>query len=202
MNKKILSALIPGLLSGLRLASRPGRPQLRMRKLPFVLSLSLLLLLPPGASAQGRFSKYLEMAGSAPFIVIDKEGFSLTLVDAAGEAIVSYGMACAVNYGPKKVAGDHKTPEGVFKINELLNAKGLSHDFGDGKGPVRDAYGPWFLRLDVPGFRDIGIHGTPFPESIGSRATEGCIRLRNEDILDLKRRVRLGTPVIILPDPQ
>ncbi len=46
-----------------------------------------------------------------------------------------------------------------------------------------------------------GIHGTPFPESIGTRATEGCIRLRNEDITDLKGRVRVGTTVIILPDP-
>ena len=53
----------------------------------------------------------------------------------------------------------------------------------------------------MPGFRDIGIHGTPFPESIGTRATEGCIRLRNEDILDLKQRVKVGTVVIILPDP-
>ena len=99
------------------------------------------------------------------------------------------------------VRGDHKTPEGTFKINQLLNAKGLTHDFKDGKGPIKDAYGPWFLRLDVPGFWDIGIHGTPFPESIGTRATEGCVRLRNEDILDLKSRVKVGTVVIILPDP-
>ncbi len=53
----------------------------------------------------------------------------------------------------------------------------------------------------MPGFRDIGIHGTPFPESIGSRATEGCIRLNNQDIVDLKNRVKLGTVVIITPDP-
>ena len=88
----------------------------------------------------------------------------------------------------------------TFKINQLLNARGLSHDFGDGKGPVRNAYGPWFLRLDVPGFNDIGIHGTHLPESIGSRATEGCIRLTNDDITDLKGRVKVGTVVTILPD--
>jgi lipoprotein-anchoring transpeptidase ErfK/SrfK len=121
-------------------------------------------------------------------------------VDSTGEAIKQWGIACAVNYGPKKVRGDHKTPEGTFKITQLLYAKGLSHDFHDGKGPVKDAYGPWFLRLSVPGFIDIGIHGTPFPESIGSRATEGCIRMRNEDVTDLKQRVKVGTTVIILPD--
>ena len=65
---------------------------------------------------------------------------------------------------------------------------------------MRNAYGPWFLRLDVPGFNDIGIHGTHLPESIGSRATEGCIRLTNDDITDLKGRVKVGTVVTILPD--
>ena len=158
------------------------------------------LLAGLSAGAQAPFAKYLDQAGDAPFIVIDKQGFKLTLADAQGQPIREYGISCAVNYGPKKARGDHKTPEGTFKINQLLNAKGLTHDFKDGKGPIKDAYGPWFLRLDVPGFWDIGIHGTPFPESIGTRATEGCIRLRNEDILDLKSRVKVGTVVIILPD--
>ena len=169
-----------------------------MKKILFV----LLALLPAlGARAQAPFAKYLSQVDSTPFIVVDKQAFKLTLVDEAGQPIKEYGISCAINYGPKKVRGDHKTPEGTFKINELLNAKGLTHDFKDGKGPVKDAYGPWFLRLDVPGFWDIGIHGAPFPESIGTRATEGCIRLKNEDILDLKSRVKLGTWVIILPDP-
>ena len=65
---------------------------------------------------------------------------------------------------------------------------------------MKGAYGPWFLRLDVPGRRDIGIHGTHLPESIGTRATEGCIRLANEDIKDLKERIKVGTVVTILPD--
>ena len=169
-----------------------------MKRILFV----LLALLPAlGVRAQAPFAKYLDQAEGAPFVVVDKQGFTVTLVDPQGNPIKEWGMSCAINYGPKKVRGDHKTPEGTFKINELLNAKGLSHDFKDGKGPVKDAYGPWFLRLDVPGYRDIGIHGTPFPESIGTRATEGCIRMRNEDITDLKQRVKVGTVVIILPDP-
>ena len=165
------------------------------------IALLLLALLPAlTAGAQAPFAKYLDQAGDAPFIVIDKQGFKLTLADAQGQPIKEYGISCAVNYGQKQRRGDHKTPEGTFKINQLLNSRGIPHDFGDGKGPIPNAYGPWFLRLDVPGFRDIGIHGTPFPESIGTRATEGCIRLRNEDITDLKGRVKLGTTVIILPD--
>ncbi|MCQ2179871.1 MAG: L,D-transpeptidase [Bacteroidales bacterium] len=161
----------------------------------------LALLFCLAASGQD-FSKYLSQVDEYPFIVISKTELTLDLVDARGNSIVHYGCACAKNYGPKEKKGDHKTPEGVFKITQLLNARGLSHDFGDGKGPVRDAYGPWFLRLGVPGYIDIGIHGTHLPESIGTRATEGCIRLKNEDIVDLKQRVHVGTPVIILPDAQ
>lgn len=169
-----------------------------MKKIIIILLLAVLL--PDVAGARGAFAKYLPKADSYPFIVVDKQAFTLTLVDSLGNPVKQYGIACAKNFGPKQKRGDHKTPEGTFKINQLLYAKGIPHDFHDGKGPIKDAYGPWFLRLDVPGFWDIGIHGTPFPESIGSRATEGCIRMRNDDVTDLKERVEVGTTVIILPD--
>ena len=136
-----------------------------------------------------------------PYIVVDKQNFTLTLNAADGTPIKVYRIACGKGIGNKTRSGDHKTPEGSFRINEILNSRSLSHDFGDGKGPVKGAYGPWFLRLDVPGRRDIGIHGTHLPESIGTRATEGCIRLANEDIKDLKERIKVGTFVTILPDP-
>lgn len=146
------------------------------------------------------YKAYLEEIGYKTFILISKEDLTLKLIDKDGVLIKEYGIACSKYYGNKEKRGDNKTPEGTFKINQLLNARGLSHDFGDGKGKIPNAYGPWFLRLSVPGFNDIGIHGTHLPESIGTRATEGCIRLKNEDIIDLKGRVALGTPVIILPD--
>jgi len=39
------------------------------------------------------------------------------------------------------------------------------------------------------------IHGTNDPGSIGGFVSYGCIRMTNEDILDLMGRVRIGTPV-------
>lgn len=141
-------------------------------------------------------------ANGKPFVVVDKPALTLSLMAPDSTVIKSYPIACGINYGNKTRSGDHKTPEGRFHITEILNARGLSHDFGDGKGPIRNAYGPWFLRLSVPGRRDIGIHGTHLPESIGTRSTEGCIRLTNEDITDLKQQVSVGTLVIILPDKQ
>lgn len=168
----------------------------------FLFCLLLLLLPPVRATADGRYADYLASVGPTAFILISKQDMTLTFVDEQGNPVKEYGIACAVNYGNKERRGDHKTPEGIFKIKQIVNSRGWAHDFGDGKGLIHGAYGPWFLRLDVPGFNDIGIHGTHLPESIGTRASEGCIRLRNEDIEDLKSRVQLGTPVIILPDPQ
>ncbi|MBB3133682.1 lipoprotein-anchoring transpeptidase ErfK/SrfK [Rhizobium pisi] len=42
------------------------------------------------------------------------------------------------------------------------------------------------------------IHGTNAPWSIGSAVSSGCIRLRNEDVVDLYDRVSVGTRVIVM----
>src|SRR5207244_11173218 len=42
------------------------------------------------------------------------------------------------------------------------------------------------------------IHGTNQPEYIGSAISSGCIRMTNEDVIDLYNRVKLGTPVVVL----
>ncbi len=43
------------------------------------------------------------------------------------------------------------------------------------------------------------IHGTNAPETIGGRVSSGCIRMVNEDVIDLYGRVNVGTKVIVLP---
>lgn len=43
------------------------------------------------------------------------------------------------------------------------------------------------------------IHGTNDPTSIGGFVSYGCIRMLNEDVLDLMARVRVGTLVIVKP---
>ena len=43
------------------------------------------------------------------------------------------------------------------------------------------------------------IHGNNDPSSIGQAVSSGCIRLLNHDVIDLYRRVPVGTPVVVLP---
>jgi lipoprotein-anchoring transpeptidase ErfK/SrfK len=42
------------------------------------------------------------------------------------------------------------------------------------------------------------IHGTNEPDTVGRAVSSGCIRLLNEDIVDLYARVKVGAPVIVL----
>src|SRR6516162_67651 len=43
------------------------------------------------------------------------------------------------------------------------------------------------------------IHGTNAPSTIGGRVSSGCIRMVNEDVIDLYSRVHVGTKVVVLP---
>ena len=44
------------------------------------------------------------------------------------------------------------------------------------------------------------IHGTNAPDTIGGQVSSGCIRMLNEDVVDLYARVNVGTKVVVLPD--
>ena len=43
------------------------------------------------------------------------------------------------------------------------------------------------------------IHGTNAPSTIGKQVSSGCIRLTNNDVIDLFNRVQIGAKVIVLP---
>jgi lipoprotein-anchoring transpeptidase ErfK/SrfK len=43
------------------------------------------------------------------------------------------------------------------------------------------------------------IHGTNAPSSIGQHVSSGCIRMLNEDVIDLYSRANIGTKVVVLP---
>ncbi len=57
-------------------------------------------------------------------------------------------------------------------------------------------FGARWMRLSVP-WGGYGIHGTDQPESIGNAASHGCVRMLNEDVIELYDIVPLGTEVRI-----
>lgn len=136
---------------------------------------------------------------AAALLVISKQTMTLAVYDDHSRLLACYPVACGRALGNKEKPGDMKTPEGVFSVQQIQDARAWTHDFGDGKGEIPGAYGSHFIRLRTPGHKGIGIHGTHDPASIGTRATEGCIRLRNEDLLELVKCVYVGMPVVITP---
>jgi lipoprotein-anchoring transpeptidase ErfK/SrfK len=52
---------------------------------------------------------------------------------------------------------------------------------------------------DWPGGGVVGIHGTSAPSLLGQAVSHGCVRMSNTAALVLKRYVRPGTPIAIIP---
>lgn len=132
-------------------------------------------------------------------VVVDKPNLRLYVIQ-QNDTLLNVPVCVGENLGNKTMKGDMKTPEGHFHISQIQNSQHWKHDFQDGKGLVKGAYGPWFLRLKMPKWTDIGIHGTSDPSSIGTRASEGCVRLKNTDLIRLRALTTVGTEVTILPD--
>lgn len=142
------------------------------------------------------------------FIVIDKPALQLSVYESqSGDTVLiaRYPVCVGKNYGQKEKKGDMKTPEctfdNPFSITEIKPASSWTHDFGDGRGAIL-AYGNWFMRLKTPGHTGIGIHGSTNNESsVPGRGSEGCIRMLNDDLDELKANYAfVGMKVVILKD--
>ncbi len=57
--------------------------------------------------------------------------------------------------------------------------------------------GERWLGFDKTNFSHYGIHGTDAPETIGTKSSNGCVRLKNEDVIELFNIVPRGTTVEI-----
>ncbi len=63
------------------------------------------------------------------------------------------------------------------------------------KGGIENPLGARALYLGSSLYR---IHGTNEPYTIGTEVSSGCFRLRNEDVVDLYNRVKVGTKVVVI----
>lgn len=134
------------------------------------------------------------------FIIVDKYTMRVILYDSFGRVRKEYKMACSKNYGTKHKKADNRTPEGFFSIEGIYDSTEWLFTDDDGKvSDVKGQFGPKFLRLKIPVTSQIGIHGTCAPWSLGGRRSHGCIRISNENILELAELVEPGLPVIVSP---
>ncbi|MBU0745150.1 MAG: L,D-transpeptidase family protein [Gammaproteobacteria bacterium] len=118
-------------------------------------------------------------------IVVDKANNTLAL-KVAGEIVKVYPVGTGEN---------NSTPVGKFKIvNRIVNPVWYKTGAIVPAGSPENILGTRWLGLSQPGY---GIHGTIDPDSIGTQCTQGCIRMRNEDVEELFIIVPVGTEVTI-----
>jgi len=154
----------------------------------------------PGAhpAMDPRFARQTVMyAGSEPAgtIIINTEERFLYLVEGAGHA-VRYGIGVGRPgfrwAGVKQITMKREWPE-WRPPDEMIRRRPDLPRYMPG-GP-ENPLGARALYLGSSLYR---IHGSNEPWTIGTAVSSGCIRMRNEDVIDLYDRVKVGTKVMVI----
>lgn len=141
-------------------------------------------------------------------IVVDVQNRYLYLVQGNGRAMrygVGVGKTEAFNFRGEAVIGrkarwPHWTPTPDMMAREPSRYGPLKSGLPGGDG---NPLGPRALYLYKDGNDTLyRLHGTVEPETIGTKVSSGCVRMLNQDIIDLFDRVPVGAKVVVLPsDP-
>ncbi len=120
------------------------------------------------------------------FILVDVSENQLTLFSDK-EPLKTYSIAA----GRK----GHETPLGTFKIvNKLVDPTWYKAGAVVAPESPENILGTRWLGFSLDGY---GIHGTTLPETIGTHASEGCIRMLNNEVEELYAIVPTGTSVTL-----
>jgi lipoprotein-anchoring transpeptidase ErfK/SrfK len=129
-------------------------------------------------------------------IVVETSERRLHLVLAHGEAIsypVGVGKAGKSWSGTAYIRSKHIAPP-WSPPKAVKREKPWLDDYVPSGSP-KNPMGAAAMTLSVDQY---AIHGTNVPSSIGGFVSFGCIRMHNKDILDLFKRVHIGTKVVVL----
>jgi lipoprotein-anchoring transpeptidase ErfK/SrfK len=127
-------------------------------------------------------------------IVIDRENRFLYLIDANNSARrygIGIAQECQKGGSFFRVTNKMEWPDWKSPGAGAKDADALLTPTGQPGSPL----GARALLLDKPGLL---IHGTNSPKTIGHLVASGCIRLVNDDVEDLYRRVSLETRVVFV----
>jgi L,D-transpeptidase ErfK/SrfK len=94
-----------------------------------------------------------------------------------------------------------ETPTGSYHVLQMFRNPAWQHPFtGEVMPPGADnPLGSRWIGFWTDGTNFIGFHGTPNVESVGRPASHGCIRMYDQDVVKLFEKVKVGTPVEVVP---
>lgn len=152
---------------------------------------------PSTPAAVAESVKPLDLSPYAPgTIVVQTSQRKLHLVLGGGEVVsypVGVGKAGKAWSGTAYIRGKYIAPP-WSPPKAVKREKPHLPDYIPG-GVPSNPMGAAAMTLSVDQY---AIHGTNVPSSIGTFASFGCIRMHNRDVLDLYKRVRVGTKVVVL----
>ena len=128
-------------------------------------------------------------------IVVDTPAKFLYLVQPGGQAIrygIGVGRPGFAWSGLKTVSQKREWPDWTPPAEMLRRRPDLPRHMAGGPG---NPLGARALYLGSSLYR---IHGTNEPHTIGQNVSSGCIRMMNEDVIDLYARTSVGTRVEVL----
>lgn len=142
-----------------------------------------------------RQAVYYRSVYSAGMIVVDRSQRFLYLVQPQARALrygIGVGGECDISPGLYRIKSKSAQWPEWSPSPALLKRRNYPPRVPGGPGNPLGAYALYF-ESSVP-----GIHGTNAPKSIGQAPTLGCFRLINDDMVDLEKRIAIGTGVVVL----
>jgi lipoprotein-anchoring transpeptidase ErfK/SrfK len=128
-------------------------------------------------------------------IVIDTPDKFLFLVEGDGKALrygIGVGRPGFTWSGVKTITAKREWPDWTPPSEMLARRPDLPRYMAGGP---ENPLGARAMYLGSTLYR---IHGSNEPWTIGTNVSSGCIRMRNEDVIDLYDRVKVGTKVVVL----
>ncbi len=125
---------------------------------------------------------------TAPFNILINKSQNVLFLKSGEEVLKIYHVS---------TGKDNITPVGAFKIAAKIEKPVWFKNGGPpipSESPENELGSRWMGFDTDPHY---GIHGTLHPETIGRQVTEGCVRLKNEDIEELFDIIPVGTKVVI-----
>jgi lipoprotein-anchoring transpeptidase ErfK/SrfK len=128
-------------------------------------------------------------------IVIDTPNKFLFLVQGDGRALrygIGVGKPGFTWSGVKTISAKREWPDWTPPAEMLVRRPDLPRHM---EGGPQNPLGARAMYLGSSLYR---IHGSNEPWTIGQAVSSGCIRMRNEDVIDLYDRVKVGTKVVVI----
>src|SRR3984893_6733100 len=136
-------------------------------------------------------------------VIVYKHDRSLVLLSQEKE-LTSYRIALGGEpNGPKERQGDHRTPEGSYVLDSRNANSHFYKAFHISYPNPRDLAAARKLGVSPGG--DIMLHGLPKEYAFVGKAqalhdwTDGCVAVSNEEMDEIWKLVRVGTPIEIKP---